>query len=199
MRILHLIATGQRRGAEVFASDLIAALDAPDLDQRVAVLHGDPPWAVAFGVPSLPPSGPGRGRSHPWALWPLCADGCATGSPTWSRPTAGEALKYAALATLVRGAPIVYRRIGSVSWLSSGPRRALYGRLVRRADRVVAVAGSMHGRDRGRLRAGWSWVVTIPNGVDLRPAGPPTGAGRRPESPSGIALGRRRSAVAGRA
>ncbi len=28
MRILHLIATGQRRGAEVFAADLIAALAA---------------------------------------------------------------------------------------------------------------------------------------------------------------------------
>ena len=70
MRILHLIATGQRRGAEVFASDLIAALDAPDLDQRVAVLHGDPPWAVRFGAPTAA-LGARRGPLYPGAVLAL--------------------------------------------------------------------------------------------------------------------------------
>jgi glycosyltransferase involved in cell wall biosynthesis len=161
MRILHLIATGQRRGAEVFASDLIAALHAPGLDQRVAVLHGGPPWAVRFGAPASP-LGARRRPLDPGAvagLRRLLRDW----RPDLVQAHGGEPLKYAALAP---GAPIVYRRIGSLSWLSSGPRRLLYGRLVRRAARVVAVAESVRdetvagfGLDPGR-------VVTIPNGVD---------------------------------
>ena len=173
MRILHLIATGQRRGAEVFASDLIAALDAPDLDQRVAVLHGDPPWAVGFGAPVT------ALRARPGPLHTGAVAGLRRLLRDW-RPDlvtahGGEPLKYAALAGVGGRAPIVYRRIGSVSWLSNGPRRALYGRLVRRADRVVAVAGSVRdetvaafGLDPGR-------VVTIPNGADPRRVAPQRG------------------------
>jgi glycosyltransferase involved in cell wall biosynthesis len=165
VRILHLIATGQRRGAEVFASDLIAALDAPDLDQRVAVLHGDPPWAVRFDAP-VTALGARRGPLHPGAVLALRRL-LRAWRPHLVTAHGGEPLKYAALAgaggpTL----PIVYRRIGSVSWLSSGPRRALYGRLVRRADRVVAVAGSVHDETVAAFGLGPDRVVTIPNGVD---------------------------------
>jgi glycosyltransferase involved in cell wall biosynthesis len=162
MRILHLIATGQRRGAEVFASDLIAALHAPGLDQRVAVLHGGPPWAVRFGVPATA-LGARRRPLDPGAVAGLRRV-LRDWRPDLVQAHGGEPLKYAALAA--PGAPIVYRRIGSVSWLSSGPRRLLYGRLVRRAARVVAVAEAVReetvaafGLDPGR-------VVTIPNGVD---------------------------------
>jgi glycosyltransferase involved in cell wall biosynthesis len=173
VRILHLIATGQRRGAEVFASDLIAALSAPDLDQRVAVLHGGPPWAVGFGAP-VTALGARPGPLHPGAvaaLRRLLRDW----RPDLVTAHGGEPLKYAALAGVGGRTPIVYRRIGSVSWLSSAPRRALYGRLVRRADRVVAVAGSVRdetvaafGLDPGR-------VVTIPNGADPRRLAPTRG------------------------
>lgn len=174
MRILHLIATGQRRGAEVFASDLIAALDAPDLDQRVAVLHGDPPWAVRFGVP-VAALGARPGPLHPGAV--LALRRLLRGwRPHLVTAHGGEPLKYAALAgaggpTL----PIVYRRIGSVSWLSSGLRRALYGRLVRRADRVVAVAESVREETVAAFGLAPGRVVTIPNGVDPRRLAPERG------------------------
>ena len=164
MRILHLIATGQRRGAEVFASDLIAALDAPDLDQRVAVLHGDPPWAVRFGVPAAALGARPR-PLHAGAV--LALRRLLRGwRPDLVTAHGGEPLKYAALATAAGPAPIVYRRIGSVSWLANGPRRALYGRLVRRADRVVAVAESVRDETVAAFGLAPDRVVTIPNGVD---------------------------------
>jgi glycosyltransferase involved in cell wall biosynthesis len=169
VRILHLIATGQRRGAEVFAADLIAALAAPDLEQRVAVLHGSPPWAVDFGVPAtglradrrLLPSGPLHARAlgalrRLLRQWP----------PDLVQAHGGQPLKYAVLAAAARRPPVVYRRIGSVSWVSSGPKRALYTRLVRRAARVVAVADSVREETVEAFGLPPRQVVTIPNGVD---------------------------------
>jgi glycosyltransferase involved in cell wall biosynthesis len=166
MRILHLIATGQRRGAEVFAADLVAALAAGDLDQRVAVLHGAPPWAVDFAAPTLALGGR-LGAFHPGVLvrlrrllrdWP----------PDLVQAHGGQPLKYAAFARGRRCPPIVYRRIGSVSWLSSRPRRILYRRLAQRASRVVAVAESVREESLAAFGLPAARVVTIPNGVDPR-------------------------------
>jgi glycosyltransferase involved in cell wall biosynthesis len=180
MRVLHLIATGQRRGAEVFASDLVAALDVPDLQQRVAVLHGAPPWAVQFrapvtglraGTPNLParPLHPGAVL----ALRRLLRDW----RPELVQAHGGQPLKHAALATASGGPPVVYRRIGSVSWLSNRPRQALYGRLVRRAARVVAVAESIRLETIAAFRLPPARVVTIPNGVDPGRLAPEQGRG----------------------
>ena len=170
MRILHLIATGQRRGAEVFASDLIAALDTPDMDQRVAVLHGDPPWSVELQAPvtalnahrgPLPPS-----PLHPGALRSLRSV-LRDWRPDLVQAHGGQPLKYA-VAAAARRPPVVYRRIGSVTWLSSAPRRALYRNLVRRAARVVTVAESIRAETQVAFRLPPAQVVTIPNGVDPR-------------------------------
>lgn len=52
LRVLHLVTTGQRRGAEIFASDLIQALG-EDVSQRVAVLQdvrNDVPYAAPTKV-----------------------------------------------------------------------------------------------------------------------------------------------------
>jgi glycosyltransferase involved in cell wall biosynthesis len=169
MRILHLIATGQRRGAEVFAADLVGALDTQGIDQRVAVLHGAPPWAVPFCAPV---TGLGTGRAAParplhpgtvGALRRLLWDW----RPDLVQAHGGQPLKYAVLAG--GRAPIVYRRIGSVTgWLSSRPRRALYARLVRRAARVVAVAESIRQETVDAFGLPAERVVTIANGVDER-------------------------------
>jgi glycosyltransferase involved in cell wall biosynthesis len=194
VRILHLIATGQRRGAEVFASDLIAALAAPGLDQRAAVLRGGPPWAVRFGVP-VAALGAGPRALHAGALWSLRRL-LRDWRPDLVQAHGGEPLKYAALATVAERAPIVYRRIGSVSWLSSGPRRALYGRLVRRADRVVAVAEAVRDESVAAFGLDPDQVVTIPNGVDPRRVAPRRGRaatraalGIRPDAAVVLSLG----------
>jgi glycosyltransferase involved in cell wall biosynthesis len=179
VRVLHLIATGQRRGAEVFASDLVAALDVSGLRQRVAVLHGAPPWPVRFSAPvtalgarrRLPglPLHLGAARALRRLLqdWP----------PDLIQAHGGQALKYAVLATGPRRPPIVYRRIGSVSgWLSSDPRRALYGQLVRRAARVIAVAESIRLETLEAFGLPAGHVVTIPNAVDPRRLEPEHGS-----------------------
>jgi glycosyltransferase involved in cell wall biosynthesis len=173
MRVLHVLATGQRRGAEVFAADLAAALDGPDVHQQVAVLHGVPPWAVGFAVPSTPLGGR-PGRLHPGAVWRLRRL-LRAWRPDVVQAHGGQALKYLALAAGGRRPPIVYRRIGSVSWLSSRPRRVLYGRLVRRAARVVAVAESVREETVAAFRLPAARVVTIPNGVDPRRLAPGRG------------------------
>jgi glycosyltransferase involved in cell wall biosynthesis len=177
VRILHLIATGQRRGAEVFASDLVAALDAQDLHQRVAVLHGAPPWAVGFGAPVTGL----RADRHPLPVSPLQAGALRAlrrllreWRPDLIQAHGGEPLKYA-VAAASRRPPIVYRRIGSVSWVSTGPKRAFYARLVRRAARVVAVAGSVRAETIDAFGLPPQQVVTIPNGVDPRRLEPTRG------------------------
>jgi glycosyltransferase involved in cell wall biosynthesis len=171
VRILHLIATGQRRGAEVFASDLVAALDVPDLHQRVAVLHGATPWAVGFGAPVTGL----RADRHPLPVSPLQAGALRAlrrllreWRPDLIQAHGGEPLKYAVVAAASRRPPVVYRRIGSVSWVSTGPKRAFYARLVRRAARVVAVAASVRAETIDAFGLPPRQVVTIPNGFDPR-------------------------------
>jgi hypothetical protein len=57
LRVLHVVATDQRRGAEIFASDLVRALNEKAVAQRVAVLRGAEPLALRFDAPvSLLPS-----------------------------------------------------------------------------------------------------------------------------------------------
>lgn len=171
MRILHLVATGRRRGAEVFTADLVAALDAPDLCQRVAVLRGGPPWEVPFGAPVTALNGRPRPRRLPlhlgtaWTLQRLVADW----RPDLITAHGGESLKYAVLTATTRRPPVVYRRIGSLSgWLSGGPRRLLYGQLMQRADRIVTVADSVRDETLDAFRLADDRVLTIPNGVDPR-------------------------------
>jgi Glycosyltransferase Family 4 len=50
MRILHVVASGQRRGAEVFAADLIGALAAERVAQRVALLRPEGETGVRYGA-----------------------------------------------------------------------------------------------------------------------------------------------------
>ena len=140
MRVLHVVATGQRRGAEVFASDLVASLDRLGVDQSVAVLRGGPP-SVGFDAPVVLLGADGRPlpglRMHLGAVRALRAL-IRDRRPDLLQAHGGEPLKYGLAAG---GVPVVYRRIGSTAgWLGGGPRRLVYARLVRRAARVVAVS-----------------------------------------------------------
>ena len=68
LRVLHVVTTGERRGAEMFASDLIRALAASGVDQRVAVLRGSPPFPAGFEAPVEVLSS-GHGRQIPDSGW----------------------------------------------------------------------------------------------------------------------------------
>jgi glycosyltransferase involved in cell wall biosynthesis len=179
-----VVATGQRRGAEVFASDLVASLDRLGVDQSVAVLRGGPP-AVAFDAPVVLLGADGRAlpglRMHLGAVRALRAL-VRDRRPDLLQAHGGEPLKYGLAAG---GVPVVYRRIGSTAgWLSGGPRRLVYARLVRRAARVVAVSETTATETAQAFRLPAARVAAIPNGVD-----PARVAPRRGRSATRSAIG----------
>jgi glycosyltransferase involved in cell wall biosynthesis len=171
MRVLHVVATGQRRGAEIFTADLVGALDDAGVDQRVAVLRAGGGLAIRYRAPTTPLGGAARGMpgmrmglSGLRALRRLIRQW----DPDVVQAHGGEALKHAILAAGAR-VPVVYRRIGSTPRsIARGPRRGAYRLLMRRAARVVAVAEAVREETIEVFRLPPAQVVTIPNGVDAR-------------------------------
>jgi glycosyltransferase involved in cell wall biosynthesis len=179
VRVLHVVATNGRRGAETFARDLIRATEGPDLDQHVAVVRGSQVGALEFGVPTTllgPPGGGPRSVLHPLraeALRRLLV----RLRPHVVLAHGGEALKHAVLARGGLRCPIVYRKIGeTLPWARRGIRRALHRALLRRASAVVIVAEALRAELQELYRVPPQRVVHIPNGVDpgrLRPTRSP--------------------------
>ena len=172
VRVMHVVATDQRRGAEVFASGLVRVLADLGVDQRVVVLRGHPAdadadadaGAIRFDAPTTRLAQAGRSRTGLGQAHRLRREIHAY-APDVLQVHGGEAMKAAALARTK--VPLVYRRIGGVPpWLSSGPRRWVYGRLMRRAATVVAVAESVREETIAVFGLPAGAVVTIPNGVD---------------------------------
>ena len=179
LRILHLVATGKRRGAEIFAADLVRALATAGVSQRVAMLRHSGPLAVRFDAPvSILPSGglkvPGLG------VHLETVRGLRTLIEAW-RPNVvqahgGEALKNVASSLVGTRLPLIYRKIGlAPPWLVHGLRRGTYGWLIRRAACVVAVAEDIQRQTVSLFRVPASIVVTIPNGVDRERIAPTRG------------------------
>jgi glycosyltransferase involved in cell wall biosynthesis len=167
MRVLHVVATGERRGAEMFAGDLVGALDGA-VDQRVAVMRANGSVDVPYAAPvHVLRSGrrhvPGirvdlstvrglRGLGREW-------------SPDVVQVHGGEPLKHALLARI--GAPVVYRKIGlAAPRATRAPFRVGHERLIRRTTRIVAVAESVRKEAIETFGAAADRVVTIPNAVD---------------------------------
>lgn len=181
MRLLHVVATGTRRGAEVFASDLVRALDRLGVSQRVAVLRSAQRVDVGYEAPVFALGGNGQ-RSMEVGLDPRVVRRLRVLIGSW-RPDVvqahgGEAFERAALATIGREVPVVYRRIGTAPpWMARLPRRVLYAGLMRRASRVVTVADAVHSETVQLFGVPPSRVITIPNAVD--PARMRTTTGRQ--------------------
>lgn len=160
--VVHVVATRQRRGAEVFASDLIRALHGR-VSQRVVVLRNVGAAGVEFAAPveelGGPPGGLGTAaialrlnaslRRMPGAV--VCAHG-------------GEALRAAVMA----GAPrIVYRRIGlAPPAITHGPRRRWHRMLMGRASVILAVAEFLRAETVAVFGLPYDRVVTVANAVD---------------------------------
>jgi glycosyltransferase involved in cell wall biosynthesis len=177
IRVLHVVATGQRRGAEVFASDLVRALgDTGDLDQEVAVLRGPWPPAVGFDAPVDRmriggPRLPGV-RMDARTLANLRST-LRRFRPDVVQAHGGEALKHSILAGAARRVPVVYRRIAEASpEAHRTPRRVVHSVLARRASRIVAVADAIRDETVRTFRIPSRRVITIPRGIDPRRVDP---------------------------
>ena len=171
MKVLHVVASRDRRGAEVFASALVASLSGSNVDQRVAVLHASRGDGVSFSaptteigtasvhVPGIRMSGAGV-RNLKRAI--------ASYRPDVVQAHGGEPLKYALAASLADGRRVVYRRIGEMTQFGGDhARRRVYSGLMRRAARVVAVADALRVELVDQFGLAPERVVVIPNGVDV--------------------------------
>jgi glycosyltransferase involved in cell wall biosynthesis len=171
MKVLHVVASRERRGAEVFASALVASLTSSGVDQRVAVLHPGHGDRVSFTAPMTEidtANGhlPGvrmsaHGMRH-------LKRAIASYRPDVIQAHGGEPLKYVLAASLADGRRVVYRRIGDASQFGGErARRRVYASLMRRTARVVAVADALGTELVERFGLTPSRVVVIPNGVDM--------------------------------
>jgi glycosyltransferase involved in cell wall biosynthesis len=175
LRLLHVVATARRRGAELSALDLMGAL--PErIDQRVAVLRGGGSDDLAYPARTDVLSGAGweTARRFDPAVARRLSRLVRTLAPDVVLAHGGDPLKYLATALLRGSPPVVYRRIGATPhWMAGRSRRSAYGLLIRRATRVIAVAEAMRRQLVDGSGVQTDRVVVIPNGVDperVRPA-----------------------------
>ena len=154
----------------MFAADLIRALSAAGVDQRVAVLRGALPLPARFEAPvEVLSSGRGRPipglRMDPMIAWRLRSL-CRRWRPHVVQVHGGEPFKYAALVAGRRDR-IVYRRIGlSPDRATKGLTGRTYRLLMRRCRMIVAVAEAVRRETIDAFRVAADRVVTIPRGVD---------------------------------
>jgi glycosyltransferase involved in cell wall biosynthesis len=172
LRVLHLVATSQLRGAEVFAADLMNALADSGLDQVVGVLHPGQTGQLTYPVTRMGPEPNGPGLPGigiaPGALVAMRRE-VRMFRPDVVQLHGGEALKVAIVARLHHRTPLVYRRIGDLGQLQSARVRGFgYRRLMRHVARVVAVAESVKREVVETFRVPPERVVKIPNAVDPR-------------------------------
>lgn len=167
MKVLHVTATGRRRGGEVFASDLTRWLRRRGIEQRVLVLRSSS-VDVEFGVPVLPASSDEKPRPIVPRALSVMRSSVGMWQPDVIQAHGGEALKHAVLSGTSNESSLVYRRIGGASGglESSRLRRWAYRRMMSRAARVVTVADALRDETIEAFRLPEEQVVTIPNGVD---------------------------------
>jgi glycosyltransferase involved in cell wall biosynthesis len=185
----------------MFASDLVRALDRlGGYDQRVVLLRGPWPAAVGFDAPVARLRANGRripGLRMDAATLSDLRRALVRFGPRIVHAHGGEAFKYSALATVGTGTRLVYRRIGTAPpWIRHGARRAMHAALLRRSDRIVAVAETVRGETIETFRISKDKVVTIPRGIDPERIRPGRGRaairaelGIGAEAPVAISLG----------
>jgi glycosyltransferase involved in cell wall biosynthesis len=168
-RVLHVVSTGRRRGAEVFASDLVTALAEDRIEQQVAVLRGAEPRDVDYRAPVTVVGDYRPNEALRFGTVRSLRGVLREWEPDIIQAHGGEALKYSFLADGRKGHRVVYRRIGSVHPRTTfGLRKAGYGAMMRRASRVVALGEAAREETIRVFGVRPERIVTIPNGVDLR-------------------------------
>ena len=166
IRVLGFTASTDRRGAEVFATQVAAALGGVEFDFDL--------WAIEAGtsVPPLDLPILGRGRTDPRAL--LKARRLAARADVVVA-FGGSTLTLAAVATAGTGVPFVYRQIGDPSFWGDVPlARWRIGAPLRRAARVVSLWPAAAQDLMGRYGIDQERVRVIPNAGDGEAIRPPT-------------------------
>jgi glycosyltransferase involved in cell wall biosynthesis len=170
LRVLHVVATDSRRGAEIFTADLVRCLNDAGVDQMVAVLRPGKIDAVRFEAPV---EGMGDGWRVPGVrLRSSAVRGLRRLIASWKphvvQVSGGEPLKHVMAATGGRGR-IIYLRIGSSDGREGGWLRwQAYGWVMRRVARVVARAEALRRETIEIFGVPQDRIAVIPRGVDAR-------------------------------
>jgi glycosyltransferase involved in cell wall biosynthesis len=173
---VQVVTSANRRGAEIFAVDLQAALR--DRGWAVDTLALAPGWGL--DVPSL-------GR-RPLAPRTLLALRRAARTASLVVAHGSTALPASALALAGSPVPFVYRGIGDPAyWAGSPGRRARVRRFLRRAVAVVVVAPPAAQWLHERLRVPDERLWVIPTGVPASRC-PPADSGRRQRARAALEL-----------
>jgi glycosyltransferase involved in cell wall biosynthesis len=157
MRVLQVITDRDRRGAQVFATDLERGLIALNVDVTTVALaagtHGDLLPVTVLGPSRRSLSTLRALRSNARSADVVVAHGSAT-------------LLACAVALLGTGTPFVYRQISDpLHWAASWPRRLRVAVLVRRAAAVVVLSPSVREVFGRHYRLSMERMTVIPNAV----------------------------------
>ena len=154
--ILQVIASTDRRGAEIFAVELGEALSRRGHPVRTVALA--PGGTGGLDVPTM--------GSSRFAVRTLRALRRAAREAMLVAAHGSSTLPAVALALAGTGRPFVYRNIGDPAyWTTSTARRARVGLLMRRAAAVVAVSERAATEIAGRFRISPERIAVIPTGV----------------------------------
>ena len=167
MRILHVVDSTERRGAQIFAADLVRALR-PSADQQVTILKRLEGSSITFDAATSVLATRLNGRSDSsMSMARALQKSTSDWNPDVVLAHGGEALKFASMAKVATGLQLVYRRIGSAHHLvSRGVRKHGHRLLMRRAVRIVAVSEAVREETIRVFRVPGDRIVTIPNAVD---------------------------------
>jgi glycosyltransferase involved in cell wall biosynthesis len=165
MRVLHVSATNQLRGAEVFLADLIDALS-DATDHAVVYLRASTGAPVTFPCQSRELRGNGQGLALIASLLDA-RRAVRRFDPDVIQVHGGEALRLAVLAGLAKLRPIVYRRIGGApDTIRAGWRRRWHRWLMHRATIVICVAEAVRAESIELFQLSADQTIMIPNTVN---------------------------------
>ncbi len=171
MRVLNLLNSTHRRGAEAFGIDLGVALSARGLDVRTVALTGAGTGA-AFPVEALDPVGRGL-RAAASAAAALAADADVIIGH------GGRTLFAGAWAGRRRRVPFVYRVIGEPDvWAATPAQRLRVTLALRSAARVAVYHHGVPDALHRSFRVPTERIVVIPKGIALDQFAPPSAAER---------------------
>jgi len=169
MRVLHVVSSASRRGAETFAADLVGLLAEAGVSQRVAILWASPRPGLSYPAPEVPLAPASSAGPLGWVRRVRALRRELGGpAPHVVLAHGGDALEHVVLADPRHRVPVVYRNIGTASpAITRGARRAVYAALMRRPATVIAVADVVARESRDTFGIPPHRLVTIPNGVDI--------------------------------
>lgn len=167
MKVLHLVPSFKRRGAELFAYELISALSAKSFENLLVGLYSG---ADEIGIVNSCDTKTLYPKRRCFGRIKALREEIESFGPDIVLAHGGQPLKFAVLAKKKGTKPkIIYRKIGlSEQWLGKWrtPKVLFYRWLISQADFVIAVGESLVGELHDLFMVNSQKIYVIPNATD---------------------------------